>query len=1569
MGACTDSELEQDTGFDVLGEGAFDVDLATANTCGGPSELTLNGEPAQPGDACGPCDDGVVACVSVDRLQCIGGTALNACGGCDALEDAPGDVCGACGFGALECDGLNGLECLGDRDTNACGGCLVVPAAPDEDCGTELEPANWVCASPDDIRCISAGQNACGGAAPLSDYPGTLCGECGRGFLSCVGTDALVCDDEQAGVNACGGCQRLRGQPGTSCGDCGGFYECDEDGAVVCNRQRNACGGCGALGGEPGAACGGGNVWVCTVGANVFCAPSGANVCGGVTELEADAGAPCGVCGDGIQTCVDRESTACLRATELNACGTCGVLAGTPGERCAANAVFVCNEGEAVCESALDVNACGGSTLLGAVVGAPCGLCDTGRLVCAGTESLGCAGEDPLETYTWFADADGDGFYTEGAASEVLCEMPDEGFAQAAGDCDDDNEDAYPEAPEDACVDQADLDCDGVINYVDQDRDGASACFDCADTDPRIRPTARELCDGIDQDCDAVIDEGAKRTFYQDADSDGFGDSAVTSEACAAPTGYVPNPGDCDDADPGRNPDAVELCDGTDNRCDGDVDPATAVDALDWYVDADGDGFGAVIGLPQRGCTAPEPTGWANNNSDCNDDDPLIHPDADEVCDGVDNNCDRAVDDDGVDRYRRYADTDGDGFGDAAAPALVCGTAVGYSDLATDCDDSRNDTWPGAPERIGDGVDQDCNRLELCYLDVDGDGFVGDFVTLAETTDLTCGGLVACPASVTPYRGDGQCYLSPGTSAAEDCDDTDPFRAPGLPDAFGDGVDSNCDGTEVCFRDLDGDRYRPHPDAIVLSADGDCTDPGELDLADMLPGEDCWDAEFEVGDGTGCQDVSGGLDPAVCPNEVNPGVTDEASRAVDGVDYDCNASLRCHFDADRDLFRTEGITMTSRGVRDVWASCDYANRKTQYAPVEFEWCDASSSTRPGLPETAFDGTDSNCDGVEQCYVDRDGDSYRAAAGQTNTETSVTCTESGCTRGRYAGEGSDGFVSASPLAFNMCPTARGLAVSSTPGNDCNDQVALTNPSAGVREFADISPSDPSLFDTDCDGRDGDANVDEYVTCASGSCAGSSVQAAIDRCRTKRLPTGRSHCTVFLQRGTYSLSGSLSVSGTRTTYIAGGYDSTFVSRRYGLSTDGWSSFGNLTSQTSLLTGATPAVTVTLSANTVELTGVRVQGANGAAGTAASPNGRPSIGVYTSGFGTLNVVRSMVRAGTGGTGHNFSVAAGTGSGTTGGTGGYNGGYTDGSIGSRRDAGAGSAGGPSGTGGGGGGAGTGNSASVCDGGNCAGDLDAGRAAGGNGGAGVDGACATAPIASSTWPGTMSSPSAWGTARRNGTDGGRATAGGGGGGGSWLQCSDSSSALCGAGGTWGSSGGTGGRGGDGGGSGLAGVGGGHGGPSIAVAAHAVRLVVTDGSLTSARGGTGGNGQAGGDGGDSDGGDGPSAGSSNPGNGSTIPSATGGTGGKGGAGGGASGGPGGHGGASLPILLSGGATLSRSGGSVSSSGTRAGGGTGGSGGARGASPVGAACTAAAGPNGNSGVAVSAGYNLSTGTSF
>lgn len=143
--------------------------------------------------------------------------------------------------------------------------------------------------------------------------------------------------------------------------------------------------------------------------------------------------------------------------------------------------------------------------------------------------------------------------------------------------------------------------------------------------------------------------------------------------------------------------------------------------------------------------------------NDCDDADAAVFPGADERCDGVDQDCDGAIDEDALDALTYYPDEDGDGYGVEAGSVAACEAPQAMVESATDCDDADADAHPGGTETPYDEVDQDCDGADLD--DVDGDGW-----------------------SATTVGGD-------------DCDDADDTVFPGAAETWANGVtDNDCDG-------------------------------------------------------------------------------------------------------------------------------------------------------------------------------------------------------------------------------------------------------------------------------------------------------------------------------------------------------------------------------------------------------------------------------------------------------------------------------------------------------------------------------------------------------------------------------------------------------------------------------------------------------------------------------------------------------------------------------------------------------------------------------------------------------
>ena len=160
-----------------------------------------------------------------------------------------------------------------------------------------------------------------------------------------------------------------------------------------------------------------------------------------------------------------------------------------------------------------------------------------------------------------------------------------------------------------------------------------------------------------------------------------------------------------------------------------------------------------------------------DNTEDCDDDDPLISPNSEEICDGLDNNCDGQIDEDVLIPF--YADSDGDGFGNPEIINEACSIPSGYATNGTDCDDGNNQSYPGA-EEICDGEDNNCDEevdegLNIdFFVDSDGDGFGDD-------NNILSG-----------------CQAEPGLATiGGDCDDTNAAISP-IADELCDEVDNNC---------------------------------------------------------------------------------------------------------------------------------------------------------------------------------------------------------------------------------------------------------------------------------------------------------------------------------------------------------------------------------------------------------------------------------------------------------------------------------------------------------------------------------------------------------------------------------------------------------------------------------------------------------------------------------------------------------------------------------------------------------------------------------------------------------
>ncbi|MFH2010379.1 MAG: putative metal-binding motif-containing protein [bacterium] len=255
----------------------------------------------------------------------------------------------------------------------------------------------------------------------------------------------------------------------------------------------------------------------------------------------------------------------------------------------------------------------------------------------------------------------------------------------AADDCNDEDPNIGPGAPE-VCGNGIDDNCNGVIDeIVDEDGDGYTNCepIDCDDTNAEVYPGAVELCDGLDNNCDGACDEEF------DLDGDGYTACPDGTGALAGVDGFcgeVPTPAlwDCDDNSDTTNPGQVEVCNGRDDNCDGQVDEGMTVACYEGPAGTEGvgqcrGGFSHCVRGVQGPCTGqilPSP----------------------EACNNLDDDCDSQVDED--------------------QPTLTCGqgTCVTTVDYCQSGVIQQQCVAPTGSQEICNGLDDDCDGLvdETC---------------------------------------------------------------------------------------------------------------------------------------------------------------------------------------------------------------------------------------------------------------------------------------------------------------------------------------------------------------------------------------------------------------------------------------------------------------------------------------------------------------------------------------------------------------------------------------------------------------------------------------------------------------------------------------------------------------------------------------------------------------------------------------------------------------------------------------------------------------------------------------
>jgi hypothetical protein len=676
--------------------------------------------------------------------------------------------------------------------------------------------------------------------------------------------------------------------------------------------------------------------------------------------------------------------------------------------------------------------------------------------ICNGIDD-NCDGEsDEYVMNTYYIDADQDGF---GNLNEMIlsCDLP-AGYVINADDCDDN------------MILYADIDMDGFGGLV-LDGCGVESSTDCDDANDLINPNGVESCNDLDDNCDGSVDENVQSMFYADADLDGYGNMDSPIYACSVSNGVVANSDDCDDNNASVYPSASEVCNLVDDNCNFEVDEFVQVsfyqdldadgfgnanemimscfvldgyvsndqdcdDSVVTYADLDGDGFGSDVVVS---C-------GVFNADDCDDLDANTYPNASELCDALDNNCNGEVDElFGQNMF--YADLDQDGFGDLNNVIYACIQPEGTVTNTDDCDDSA-----------------------VTYEDLDGDGYGNENV-------------VSC-----------------GVHLNGDCDDFDGMINPGVSELCN-GIDDNCN-VEVdefvlltFYMDMDGDGF-----GDANAADFGC----ELPTGYVLNDSDCDDASIFYadadGDGFGSLTVDAcGVDNSADCDDENAQISPEAIELCDGVDQNCNVIV------DEDVALTFYADLDMDGFGDLNNAAFGCEAPIGYVDNSLD-CDDSVLLYADMDGDGFGGMDldacgvadnSDCNDEELLYEDMDNDGFGsevlAACGVDNAidcddassainptaieicnDLDENCNQEvdeGVVNVYYADIDADGFGNQNDVVF-ACELPAGFV---TNADDCDDSMVTYIDGDGDGQGGEIMAACGIASTGDC--NDSNASVNE------------------------------------------------------------------------------------------------------------------------------------------------------------------------------------------------------------------------------------------------------------------------------------------------------------------------------------------------------------------------------------------------------------------------------------------------------------------------------------------------------------